>query len=167
MLNTHTTNPKEQVAVIAQNANLHIDKLNAKNVFDGKPFDGVYFKSGKSHIDGRDAYTFDFIQFNEPQLLDHNEDLGSDRWLMLLFEKASDDGGIEVVFFQAYLGDVLYYAKNQAKAGSQGLVIKKSQAGFKIILKILQLYPTLVDMIETAKEEYAHFVLNHPDLKRL
>lgn len=158
MLNTQTG--IQGGAAVAKNKNEFpaIHEFEAESVFAGKPFDGLYFRKGK--VPEQNTYSYDFVKFKEQQITEHSDDLDSDKWLILLFEESNKDDEVTIVYFQGYLGDPLGFAKNQSKAGSQGLVIKKSPSGFKILLKLVKGLKSLDDLQHIVKEDYADFVLS-------
>lgn len=131
--------------------------LRDSDVFGGKAIDGVYFRRTGKPEDS--CWNFNFVIFNPPVLFEHNEDLDIDKWAIVLFE-ADDEGEIDVVYYTAYIGDPLRFAKNHVAAGVQGMLFKKSIPGYDLILKTMgevpltKIRPVIEKDFEDFKKKY-------------
>lgn len=116
-----------------------VSSIKKDDIFDGQAFDGCYFR--KDAVPETIKWSYNFMRFGQFVKIAKNEELQTECWLIVLFEPVNEDSGeYNVVYYQAYLGDPLCFVKNQVKANSQGIVIKKCVPGFKIILETIKGY---------------------------
>lgn len=131
--------------------------LRDSDVFEGKAIDGLSFRRIGKPEDSR--WTFNFVIFHRPVVFEHNNDLGIDKWAILLFEPDSE-GELNVVYYTAFIGDPLRFAKNHVAAGVQGMLFKKSIPGYDLIMKAVgdipldKMRPAIERDIEDFKKKY-------------
>lgn len=110
-------------------------EIRPEQMLGGKSVDGIYFKHSNQ---GEQLYAVDFMHFAPDIKTELVEELGSYKWLAVLFEEASDgQPGYDCIYHQAVLVDPMVFVNNQMKANSQGFVIKKSILGFTLIKELL------------------------------
>jgi hypothetical protein len=117
----------------------HIEGFKSGDVFGGTGYDAIFFRRHKEPESS--LVDFDFCLLAQKEQMEFSEELGSHKWLILLFEHDKDS--LEPVpnrirYFQAYLGDALIFAKNQTKARSEGLMVKCCMSGFNLLAKVIQ-----------------------------
>lgn len=141
-----------------------LDDLRKTGLATGEP-DGIYFHRRMSKStwteSSKQIYEFVFAKFPDGSVFEHNQEYNSDRWWVLLFEphetKIDQNNAI---LFQCYLGDALYFAKNQAKAGSQGILVKKSNQGYDILSTFLKKkFPKLSDIINALESDFNYWTM--------
>lgn len=115
-----------------------VENISQSDVFDGKPADGIYFKTAESLPEAEPVISFQFLRFGEEQILEHNSDLEMDRWLVLLFEPIDNTPQHNVVYYSCFIGDALAFSKNHISAGVQGMIVKASVPGYRILLELLR-----------------------------
>jgi len=123
------------------------------NVLKDGQFDGCYFKQSQKPEEPAKV-NFQFLKWNEMPLCEISPHTGFYNYIIILSEKLLDLEGIEnpeeiraIVYYHAYLGNPLQFVRNQAKIGSEGLVIKKSHVGYLLAQKILG--TTGADMVQS------------------
>jgi hypothetical protein len=115
--------------------------MSWRNLFSNKPFkipnyneiDGLYFEPSNNN---KKSFSH-FLTFTEDTVIERDEDLGFDKWLLLLTEKTSDPNTFNTLFYQCYIGNPLVFATNQVEVGTSGAMVKKSLPGFRILHRIL------------------------------
>jgi hypothetical protein len=112
-----------------------VSSVKTSDIFNGEPFDSCYFK--KEEIPEQDIWSYSFLRFSPGTRIWRNEELQTDAWLVVLFEPDKEDD-CNVVYYQTYLGDPLVFVKNHVKSDCQGIIIKKSVPGVKILIEMFK-----------------------------
>jgi hypothetical protein len=128
---------------------MHLDSITTSDVFEGKSaIDGIYFRI-EERPESSPLASLNFLRFQEKTVLEYNSDLETDCWLVLLFEPEGVNGEItSVVYYHCYIGDPITFARNHIKTEAQGLIVKKSVPGFKILLELLEKSRMGLDIVE-------------------
>lgn len=114
--------------------------------------DGFYFRK-HPWVNTKTSYTSDIDELESRSNVEYitletqegvvfNKDVGSYRFLILLFEPVKNNPKeSEVIYFKAILGDPVLFILRHLRKDAQGLVIKDGITGYNRLLNILKGYP--------------------------
>jgi hypothetical protein len=138
-----------------------IEGFRPGDVFGGNGFDAVYFRRQK--VPESRLTDFDFLSLHNKEVIDHSKDLNADKWLVFLFERETGDEPEpnQVVYFSVYLHDAIFFAKNQVKAKSEGVMVKACKSGYSMMTKIMENAPEIQK--ERLRCEYKTFLEQYGD----
>lgn len=110
---------------------------NQKKASEGTLIEKKEFKNNIEELEYRAK--INYIYFDDGFVGTYDEELGSYKYLFLLFEPIKKDSALcNTVYFKAWLGDPLFYMKNQIKAGSQGIIVREAVPGYNAVLQLME-----------------------------